>query len=119
MEVVLDSFEFVCDKAGSALLQPVQGQNNTLIVEAKIDVVAEASTSFSLSVHDLIDKDYLYIGSSSASTEVEFEAEVLLTFEGDFDEGIEYVELVDFELLSFPNDADFGEIGPDWWGEEQ
>jgi hypothetical protein len=119
VEVVLDSFEFVCDSAGRALLQPVQGQNNTLIVEAKIYVVAEASTSFSLSVHDSIDKDYVSVGSSSASTKVEFEAEVLLTFEGDFDEGIEYVDLVDFELLSSPSDAYFGEIEPDWWGEEQ
>lgn len=119
VEVVLDSFEFVCDVNGSALLQPVQGQNNTLIVEAKAIVAAEASTSFSLSVHDSIDKDYVSIGSSPASTELEFEAEVLLTFEGDFDEGMENVELVDFELLSSPSDVDFGEIEPDWWHEEQ
>lgn len=119
VEVVLDSFDFVCDESGSAVLQPVQGQNNTLIVEAKIVVSAEASTSFSLTVHDSIDKDYVSIGSSSASTEMEFEAEVLLTFEGDFDEGIDYVELVEFELLSSPSDVDFGDIEPDWWHEEQ
>lgn len=118
VEVRLNSFEFVCDETGSALLQPVQGQNNTLIVEAKIHIVVEASTSFSLSVFDSIDKDYVSIGSSSVSTEMEFEAEVLLTFEGDFEEGIEAVELTDFELLSSPNYVDFGEIEPDWWGEE-
>ncbi|EGQ8734749.1 DUF4935 domain-containing protein [Vibrio parahaemolyticus] len=118
VEVRLDSFEFVCDEAGSAILQPVQGQNNSLIVEAKIHIVAEASTSFSLSVHDSIDKDYVSIGSASVSTEMEFEAEALLTFEGDFDEGIEAVELTDFELLSSPSCVDFGEIEPDWWGEE-
>ena len=31
VEVRLDSFEFVCDEAGSALLQPVQGQNNMVM----------------------------------------------------------------------------------------
>lgn len=118
VEVILDSFEFVCDEDGNALLQPIQGQNNTLIVEAKIHIVAEATTSFSLSVRDSIDKDYVSMGNSSASTELEFEAEVLMTFEGDFDEGIEYVELIDFELLSPPDSVDFGEIEPDWWGEE-
>lgn len=119
VEVVLDSFEFVCEKGGSAILQPVQGQNNTLIVEAKIVILATVSSSFSLSVHDSIDRDYVSIGSSSASTEIEFEAEVLLTFEGDFEEGDEQVELVEFELLSYPRDVDFGDIEPDWWHEEQ
>ncbi len=118
VEVRLDSFKFVYDEAGNAILQPVQGQNNTLIVEAKIHIVAEASTLFSLSVHDSIDRDYVSIGNASVSTEMEFEAEVLLTFEGDFDEGIEAVELTDFELLSSPICVDFGEIEPDWWGEE-
>lgn len=119
VEVVLNSFDFVLKERGSAALQPVQGQNNTLIVEAKIAVSAEASTSFSLAVHDSVDKDYVPIGSSSASTEMEFEAEVLLTFEGDFDKGTEHVELVNFELLSSPNNVDFGDIEPDWWHEEQ
>lgn len=119
VEAALESFEFVCGDGGSALLQPIQGQNDTLIVEAKILVVAKASSLFSLFAHDPIDKDHVSIGSSSASTEVEFEAEVLLTFEGEFDEGIEYVELVDFELLSYPDSVDFGEIEPDWWDEEQ
>ncbi len=119
LEIVLDSFKFVTREDGSAILQPVQGQNNTLIVEAKIFIVASASGTFSLSVHDSIDRDYVSIGSSSASTEVEFEAEVLLTFEGDFDVGHDYVDLVDFELLSHPSSVDFGEIEPDWWHEEQ
>lgn len=119
VEVFLESFKFVAREDGSALLQPVQGQNNTLIVEAKFFVTASASTTFSLSVHDSIDKDYVSIGNSSASTELEFEAEVLLTFEGDFDKGIEYVDLVNFELLSHPRDVDFGSIEPDWWNEEQ
>lgn len=119
VEVVLERFEFVTKEDGSALLQPIQGQNNTLIVEAKVIIVASASSTFSLSVRDSIDKDYVPIGSSSANTEIEFEAEVLLTFEGDFDGAEEDIELIDLELLSHPSDVDFGEIEPDWWHEEQ
>lgn len=121
VEVVLNSFEFVTREDGSALLQPVQGQSNILIVEAKVIVVASASTTFSLAVYDSIDKDYVSIGSTSATTEFEFEAEVLLTFEGDFDEDEEYPELTNFELLSpHPSDVDFGTIEPDcWWYEDQ
>lgn len=119
VEVLFKSFEFVTREDGSALLQPVQGQNNTLIVEAKVFVTASASSTFSLSVHDSIDKDYVSIGSSYASTEFEFSAEVLLTFEGDFDESIEYVELTGFELLSYPSDVDFGHIEPDWRHEDE
>lgn len=119
VEVVLDEFEFLVDEEGNALLQPVQGQNGTLIVEAKIMITATASTSFSLTVRDSIDKDYVSIGSASASTELQFESEILLTFEGDFEEHQEEIELTNFELLSCPSDADFGEIEPDWWHEEQ
>lgn len=118
VELVFESFDFVCDESGNAVLQPVQGQNNIVIIEAKIVVSAEASTSFSLAVHDSIDKDYVSIGSSSASTEMEFEAEVLLTFEGDFEKGIDFVELVECEILSSSSDVDFGDIEPDWCHEE-
>jgi hypothetical protein len=119
VEVILDDFEFMTDGDGNAILQPVQGQNEVLIVEAKIHITATATTSFSLSVRDSIDKDYVPIGSASASTELEFESEVLLTFEGDFEGDYEDIELTDFELLSYPTDADFGDIEPDWWHEEQ
>jgi len=118
VEVILNDFEFVTDKNGNALLQPVQGQNETLIVEAKINVTAEAATTFSLSIRDSIDKDYVSIGDATASTVIEFESEVLLTFEGDFNGDHEDIELTDFELLSYPTEANFGDIDPDWWHEE-
>jgi predicted nucleic acid-binding protein len=119
VEVVLNDFEFITGDDGHALLQPVQGQNETLIVEAKINITATASTSFSLSVRDSIDKDYVSIGSASASTDLDFESEILLTFEGDFDDDIDNIELTDFELLSYPSDADFGDVEPDWWHDDE
>lgn len=119
IEVVLKDFDFVTDEEGNALLQPVQGQDGILVVEAKLHVTAMASTTFSLSVRDSIDKDYVTIGDSSVAEEIDFESEVLLTFEGNFAENAEDVELTGFELLSYPSDVDFGSIEPDWWHEEQ
>ncbi|MDO3722243.1 PIN domain-containing protein [Marinobacter sp. chi1] len=119
VDVSLVDFDFVLDKAGNALLQPVQGRGELLVVEAKINVIAEAAASLSLSVRDSIDKDYVIIGHASASETIEFESEVLLTFEGDFSQGEEGVELTGFELLSYPTEVDFGEIEPDWWSEDQ
>lgn len=84
----------------------------------KINITATASTTFSLSVRDSIDKDYVTIGDASASETIEFESEVLLTFEGDFSQGAQDVELTGFELLSYPKEVDFGEIEPDLWSEE-
>ncbi len=113
VEVVFEEFQFVTDQDGNALLQPVQGQNEMLIVEAKVIIDATAYGTFSLSVRDPIDKDYVTIGGASPNTDFQFESEVLLTFEGNFEGENGEVELTGFELLSYPDSVDFGEIEPD------
>jgi hypothetical protein len=119
VEVIFESFEFVVNDEGRALMQPVQAQDESIVIEAKVIVTATASSTFSLSVHDSIDKDYVPIGSASASTEVEFETEILFTIEGDFVKEPDDVEITEFELLSYPGTIDFGDIEPDWWGEDE
>ena len=118
VEVFLEEFEFVTDEDGNAILQPVQGQNNTLIVEAKFNISAEATTTFSLSIRDSIDKDYVSMGSATVSKKMEFELEALLTFEGNFESDQEKIDLANFELLSYPTEVDFGSIEPDGWWDE-
>lgn len=117
IEVEFQEFEFVVGEDGRAIIQPVQVKESALIVEAKVRIQAIAFGSFSLSVHDSIDKDYVSIGDASASSELEFVAEILFTLEGDFVNQPEDIEVTDFELLSHPNYVDFGEIEPDWWSE--
>ena len=119
VEVVFESFDFVVNEDGQALMQPIQAQDESIVIEAKIMVSATASSSFSLSVHDSIDTDYVSIGSASASTEVEFESAILFTIEGDFVQEPNEVEITEFELLSYPGTIDFGEIEPDWWSEDE
>ena len=119
VKVEFESFEFVTDEGGNALIQAVQGQDESVVVEAKIVVNANASCSFSLSVHDSIDKDYVPIGENSASTDFQFESEILFTLKGDFKNKPEDVDVVDFELLSYPRSIDFGDIEPDWWHDNE
>lgn len=119
VELELGDFTFITDENGMALLHPVQGQNNTLVAEAKISILAYASTCFSLSVFDSVDKEHVDMGEASTSTVLEFDSEALLTFEGDFSGEVDDVELVDFKLLSYPSIVDFGDIEPDCWHEEQ
>jgi len=52
-------------------LQLIQGQEQPLIVEEKVTINATATTSFSLSVRDSIDKDYESVGSLVANTEIQ------------------------------------------------
>lgn len=118
VEIHYESFDFIVDENNIALLQPVQAQDTSIVIVAKILINATASCSFSLSAHDSIDKDYVPIGSSSAITQIEFETEVLFTLEGDFVQ-LEDIDVTDFELLSTPTVIDFGDLEPDWWGDNE
>lgn len=110
VEVNFYSFEFITDVDNNALIQPVQGQDESVVVEAKIVVTAIAGCRFFLSVSDSIEKDYEAIDFASVGTEFQFESEILFTLEGDFQNHPEEVEITDFELLSYPRSIDFGDV---------
>ena len=118
VEVSYDGFEFVEDSDGKPILRLVEVDEESIVIEAKLIIKAEASCSFSLSFHDSIDKDYVFIDSSSASTDFEYKTDVLMTLAGEFDQGMEGVELVEIEFLSSPKSVDFGDLQPDFWGDE-
>lgn len=119
VDMVVDDFKFKTGLDGNDILQPIQGQDFTLIAEAKLSIAVKASTTFSLSVRDSMDKYYVPIGISSSTKDIEFEAAALLTFEGDFDGDIDDIKLISLELLSYPDEVDFGVIEPDWLHEDQ
>lgn len=118
VEIKYQDFEFIVDEDNQALLWPIQAQETSIVIEARIYVNAIASCSFSLAVQDSIDKDYLPMGGSTASIPWGFEADALITLEGDFKEHPDDVELTKFELSSFPSVIDFGDLEPDWWGDD-
>lgn len=115
VEINFNNFEFVCDDNGVALLNPIQSQDGIISVEAIINVNAQASCSFSLSVHDSIDRDDVYMGSSSQSIVLEYETEILITLVGDFAEDPDNVVVQSVEMLHSIDIVDFGQIEPDWF----
>lgn len=117
VEVSYGSIEFVItDDAPN--LQLVEVDTDQVVVQAVLNIEAEASCTFSLSVHDSIDKDYVFLDSCSASTIFDYETEVLITFSGDFTDSDDFtsIEITDIEFLSAPLRVDFGELEPDFWG---
>jgi len=117
VEVTYNDFEFVFE-SGKALLQPVEIDADKIVIESKIIVKAEASCSFDLSMWDSIDKEYFSLSSTDANVDLDFETELLITLTGNFDEGLDGLEIDDFEILSIPTDIDFGYIQPDYGDDE-
>ncbi|WP_210441860.1 PIN domain-containing protein [Vibrio crassostreae] len=118
VEVSFNSMEFVSDLS-SPNLQLVEVDSEQVVVQARLSIEAGASCSFSLSVHDSIDKDYVFIDGCSATTTVDYETEVLITFSGDFTDSDDFtsVEITDIEFLSSPSSVNFGELEPDFWSD--
>lgn len=117
VEVVFKDFEIMTDNS-KAILQPVEIEADEVVIELKLKVEAEASCHFSLSAWDSIDREYVPMSGTTASAVLDFETEILLTLSGDFEKGIEEVDISDYELIYLPSDVDFGYIEPDWHDEE-
>jgi hypothetical protein len=100
-----EKLEFVVVQAGPQII--------VARIEADLKVIAEAS--FSLSVYDSIDKDYVGMGSIDASREENIKTSLLVTFEGDFEN--EDIALTRAEIVDAPDSIDFGYIELDY-GEE-
>ena len=101
-----EKMEFVVVQAGPQII--------VARVEADLKVLAEAS--FSLSIYDSIDKDYVGMGSVDASREENIQASLLITFEGDFESND--IALTQAEIVEAPDTIDFGYIEPDY-GEDE
>jgi hypothetical protein len=89
----------------------VQAGPRKIVARIDLELEVNAQASFSLSVYDSIDKDYVPMGSAGAGTEDSFEGAALITFEGDFDS--ENVEIGAVELVAGPSSIDFGHVEPD------
>jgi hypothetical protein len=88
----------------------VQTGKDKIVAKVSLTVQAEAQADFSLAVWDSIDKEYVSMGSTSATTDVEFEAAALITFEGDFLGTPPQVDVTALELVDAVVSADFGDV---------
>jgi len=63
---------------------------------------------------DPIDKDQVSMGTQSQTVEADFDSDVLVTFEGDFGQGLAGVSVKGVELVDHMATVDFGEIEMEW-----
>ena len=92
----------------------VQIGRNKVVIQMDVCVRAEAECQYSHAIWDLIDKEYILLGSSEAKTEVEFDAVILVTFEGDFSSAPPSVGTLDLELIEAIESVDFGQVDIDY-----
>uniref|UniRef100_C6E4X9 DUF4935 domain-containing protein n=1 Tax=Geobacter sp. (strain M21) TaxID=443144 RepID=C6E4X9_GEOSM len=106
--------EFVKDDNGLVLVRVVKTQADMIVIEISAKVECEVTASFSFSVHDSIDRDYVQMGGVTTSIEESFDTEILVTLTGDFGEGFDGVDVEKVEVLETISYADFGTVEPDW-----
>ncbi|MEZ0170763.1 PIN domain-containing protein [Microvirga sp. TS319] len=81
-----------------------------IVAKVGIEVEARAEASYSLSIRDSIDNDYVSIGGGSVDVPVKFKASALLTLIGPFGERPEEVEIDRIELVDAPRYINLGVI---------
>jgi len=94
----------------------VQVQQNKIVALLAAEISVRAEATFSLSIYDSIDKDYVPLGSANVARDDVIEVSILATFEGDFQDSS--VSITHLELVDVPSSIDFGYIEPDY-GEER
>lgn len=85
-----------------------------LTVRLSATIICDAHASFALSMKDPIDKDQVGLGTQEEKVEETFDSDILVTFEGDFPNGLAGVSVKSVEVLEEGLAVDFGEIEIDW-----
>jgi hypothetical protein len=119
-EVTLNGFEFKLFEPPNLIFRPVNFDNDDrLVIESKLSVDVNIECSFSFSIYDSIDKDEVPFGSGSANIQTNLDVGILVSFVGSLNKIGAEVEVDDVEIEVKKLDAvDFGEIEPDWMGED-
>lgn len=117
-EVIFNKFEFKLFEPPNLIFRPVNFDDDSLVVESKLSVDVNIEGSFSFSVYDSIDKDYVPMGSGSANIQTNLDVDILVSFVGGLDKIGAEVEVDDVEIEITLPDVDFGMIEPDWMDED-
>jgi hypothetical protein len=117
-EITFNGFEFKFLEPPNLIFRPVKFDDESLVVESKLNVDVNVECSFSFSVYDSIDGDDVPMGCSSASIQTNLDVDILISFMGDLDKVGAEVEVEDVEIEITMPDVDFGMIEPDWMDEE-
>jgi hypothetical protein len=112
VEVTLSSYELEDDPEMMGL-QIVRAGGGIIVASFDLRVVVDADASFSMSIWDSIDREYVGMGPSYARKEdEEVEVRALVTLEGDF--AADRIDVTKVELIEGLDEIDFGEIEIDY-----
>jgi hypothetical protein len=93
----------------------VQSGPSRIAIQMSFNVKVKANATFSFSLHDSTDDDYIGMGSSEAEVEDQIEVAALITFEGDFKKTQnQKIEITSVEIVKGPYSIDFGDVEPDY-----
>lgn len=102
-----------------AAIDLVRVTEHEVVVRLTATIKCGVHASFALSMTDPIDKDEVSMGSQSAEVEQVFDSDVLVTFEGEFSQGLRGVSVESVELTDEMPTVEFGEIELDWGREDE
>lgn len=119
VHAVYKSHELLCDDAGQPELNIIRVEAELLVLQVTALVTCEINASFSLAVWDSMDKEYVGLGSTDASTEEQYSTDILIYMSGNFSEGLESIQVDEIEVIDYPSHAEFGEIEMDWGHDEE
>ncbi|MGS0737954.1 PIN domain-containing protein [Pseudomonas sp. GG8] len=89
-----------------------------VVLEADAIISIEDIGDFSLSMQDPYDGDYVSLGSTTESIEVEFESEILITISGDLNGDVNNLDIHEIEIVTKPSNINFGTIELDNYQED-
>lgn len=105
--LALGNFEIPKEEAG-ANIKIIASGRSMIAAQIEVSISAVAEATFSLSIRDSIDKDYVYLGRAPAKVTVNSPGEILITLARD---SISQVWRLDtLELLEFSDEIDFGYV---------
>jgi hypothetical protein len=118
INAIYKNHEFIEERPGTPEINVIRIDADCLILQLAVNVTCDVHCTFSLSVRDQIDKDYVRIGDNSLIQEENYQTEILVVLSGDFTQGLENLEVLDVEVLETIGHVDFGNVEPDWGDEE-
>ena len=98
-------------------LRVIRDTEDTIVIEATLNISLEINGMFSLSHFDSIDRDYVSMGSVERSVSKDFDINMLITLSGDFDEAkdnVDALEIDSVEMIDGLGSVYFGELEMDY-----
>ncbi|EPL3992963.1 PIN domain-containing protein [Providencia stuartii] len=116
LEISFNDITLSHSPSNPLFLKLIQFEDDMVVVQTRVNINATAYCDFTLFHRDSIDKDYFNIGTTSESTNFDFDTDILITFTGNFENvsNIIDVDIYDVEFLSSPSYISFGYIEPSY-----